>query len=171
MEAEFGFRTTMLAPKCSRTCLSEASVDLPEHLHVPVDMILPRASYMYVYLIPPSLLSYLFGCFQKCHHSWRVLGSWSSSFWRPGSTSNKKNLHANAGDARDAGSAPGSGRFPWSRKWQPTPVFLPGESHGQRSLVGYCPWGGKKSDTTEHTEIIHTQSNSTAVSCLPTRAP
>ena len=29
----------------------------------------------------------------------------------------------------------------WRRKWQPTPVFLPGESHGQRSLAGYCPWG------------------------------
>ena len=29
----------------------------------------------------------------------------------------------------------------WRRKWQPTPVFLPGESHGQRSLVGYSPWG------------------------------
>ena len=35
------------------------------------------------------------------------------------------------------------------RKWQPTPVLLPGESHGQRSLVGYSPWGHKESDTTE----------------------
>ena len=33
----------------------------------------------------------------------------------------------------------------WRRKWQPAPVFLPGESHGQRSLVGYSPWGLKKS--------------------------
>ena len=39
--------------------------------------------------------------------------------------------------------------FSWRRKWQPTPVFLPGESHGQRSLVGYSPWGRKESDTTE----------------------
>ena len=38
---------------------------------------------------------------------------------------------------------------PWRRQWQPTPVFLPGESHGQRSLVGYSPWGRKESDTTE----------------------
>ena len=38
----------------------------------------------------------------------------------------------------------------WRRKWQPTPVFLPGESHGQRSLVVYSPWGSKESDTTEH---------------------
>ena len=37
----------------------------------------------------------------------------------------------------------------WRRKWQPTPVFLPGESHGQRSLVGYSPWGRKESDTIE----------------------
>ena len=37
----------------------------------------------------------------------------------------------------------------WWREWQPTPAFLPGESHGQRSLVGYSPWGHKESDTTE----------------------
>ena len=37
----------------------------------------------------------------------------------------------------------------WRRKWQPTPVSLPGESHGWRSLVGYSPWGRKESDTTE----------------------
>jgi len=37
----------------------------------------------------------------------------------------------------------------WRRKWQPTPVFLPGKSHGQRNLVGYSPWGRKESDTTE----------------------
>ena len=35
--------------------------------------------------------------------------------------------------------------------WQPTPVFLPGESHGQRTLAGYSPWGHKESDTTEVT--------------------
>ena len=37
----------------------------------------------------------------------------------------------------------------WRRKWQPTPVLLPGKSHGQRSLVGYSPWGRLESDTTE----------------------
>ena len=41
--------------------------------------------------------------------------------------------------------------FDWGRKWQPTPVLLPGESHGQRSVVGYSPWGHKESDTTEAT--------------------
>ena len=39
----------------------------------------------------------------------------------------------------------------WRREWQPTPVFLSGESHGQRSLAGYNPWGHKESDTTEVT--------------------
>ena len=37
----------------------------------------------------------------------------------------------------------------WRRKWQPTPVFLPGESQGRGSLIGYSPWGRKESDTTE----------------------
>ena len=37
----------------------------------------------------------------------------------------------------------------WRRKWQPTPVLLPKESHGQRSLAGYSPWGRKESDMTE----------------------
>ena len=41
------------------------------------------------------------------------------------------------------------GKIPWRRKWQPTPVFFPGEFHGQRILVGYSPWGGKESDMTE----------------------
>ena len=41
------------------------------------------------------------------------------------------------------------GKIPWRRKWQPTPVFLPGESHGQRSLAGYSPRGCKESNTTE----------------------
>ena len=41
--------------------------------------------------------------------------------------------------------------MPWRRKWQPTPVFLPGKSHEQRSLVGYSPWSCKEADMTEHT--------------------
>ena len=43
------------------------------------------------------------------------------------------------------------GKTPWRRAWQPTPVFLPGEFHGQRSLAGYGPWGSKESDKTEST--------------------
>ena len=51
-----------------------------------------------------------------------------------------KNLSANAGDIRDMGSIP-VGKIPWRRKWQNTPVFLPGESHGQRILAGCSPQG------------------------------
>ena len=58
-----------------------------------------------------------------------------------------KNPLTNAGDA---GSISGSGRFPWMRKWQPIPVFLPGKSHGQRSLVGYSPWSHKELVSNEH---------------------
>ena len=74
-----------------------------------------------------------------------------------------KNLPVNAEDTRDVGSILGLGRhkrcgfnpwvgkIPWSRKWHPTPVFLPAESDGQRSLVGYSPQGCKKLDMTEAT--------------------
>ena len=44
---------------------------------------------------------------------------------------------------------PWVGKIPWRRKWHPTPVLLPGKSHGRRSLVGYSPWGRKESDMTE----------------------
>ena len=54
-----------------------------------------------------------------------------------------KNLPANAGDARDAGSISGSGRS-LEEEWQSTPVFLPGKSHGQRNLASYSPWGHKR---------------------------
>ena len=43
-------------------------------------------------------------------------------------------------------------KVPWRKAWQPTPEVLPGQSHGQRSLVGYSPWGHKESDTTEVTQ-------------------
>ena len=47
---------------------------------------------------------------------------------------------------------PGLGRIPWSRAWQPTPVFLPGETHEQKSLVSYSPWGHTELDMTKVTE-------------------
>ena len=56
------------------------------------------------------------------------------------------------------GFDPCVGTIPWRRKWQPAPVFLPGKSHGQRSLGGYSPWGHKESDMTErlstHTPLL-----------------
>ena len=61
-----------------------------------------------------------------------------------------KNPPASARDLRDTSSIPGLGRFP-GREWLPIPVFLPGEFHGKRSLVGYSPWGRKELGITEAT--------------------
>ena len=56
------------------------------------------------------------------------------------------------------GFNPWFGKIPWRREWQPTPVFLPGKSYGQRSLAGYSPWGHEESDMTEslnhHQEVV-----------------
>ena len=69
-----------------------------------------------------------------------------------------KNPPANAEDARDRHRFdPWVGKIPWSRKWQPIPVLLPGKSHGRLSLRGYSPWSHKESDTTE---LLHFTSNS-----------
>ena len=59
----------------------------------------------------------------------------------PGSLVVKKNPPVNAGDVN---LIPGSGRSPGEVKWQLTPVFLPGKSHGHRSLAGYNPWGPER---------------------------
>ena len=61
-----------------------------------------------------------------------------------------KNLPANARDMR-CGFDPWVGKIPWRKARQPTAVFLPGESHGQRSLAGYSPRGHKELDRTEVT--------------------
>ena len=60
-----------------------------------------------------------------------------------------KNPPAIAGDRKRYRFNPWVGKIPWRRKWQPTPVFFLGESHGQRSLAGYSPRGHKESDTKE----------------------
>ena len=54
-----------------------------------------------------------------------------------------KESACSVGDIGDMGSIPGWGRSPGGGKWQPTPVFLPGDFLGQRSLAGYSPWGRK----------------------------
>ena len=77
-----------------------------------------------------------------------------------------KNPPARTGDTKDTDSIPQRGRS-LGRKWQPTPVFLPGISHGQRSLAGYSPWGCKESDMTEHlmwsVEIMKNENESHSV--------
>ena len=71
----------------------------------------------------------------------------------PGGSDSKASVY-NAGSL---GLIPESGRFPWRRKWHPSPVFLPGKPHGRRSLVGCSPWGCKEVDVTER---LHSHSRS-----------
>ena len=70
----------------------------------------------------------------------------SNTIGFPGDSVGKEST-CNAGE-------PWVGKIPWRRKWQPTPVFLPGESHGQRSLVDYSPQGCKELDTTERLHFL-----------------
>ena len=65
-----------------------------------------------------------------------------------------KNPATKAGATGNTGSIPGDGKILWNRKWESTPVFLPGKSNGQKGLVGYSPRGHKESDTTEHTSLL-----------------
>ena len=60
-------------------------------------------------------------------------------------------LHSGSDGKESACSAgdPWVGKIPWRKEWQPTPVILPGESHGQRRLMDYTSWGGEELDTTE----------------------
>ena len=64
-------------------------------------------------------------------------------------------------NAGDQGSIPGLGKIPWRREWLPTPVFLPGEFHGERSLVAYSPWGCKESDTTRQLTLGYVRMKNT----------
>ena len=65
-----------------------------------------------------------------------------------GGISKNSNIQPNSGLCFEGGIGFGLGKG-WRRKWQPTPVFLPGKSHGQRTLVGWSPWGCKGSGMTE----------------------
>ena len=92
--------------------------------------------------------------FYFCLKGWRIesASSWKAfSPWAFQMALVVKNPPAHAGDVRDVGLIPWVGKIPWRRVEQPTPLFLPGESHRQRSLVGYSPQGCKELDTTEAT--------------------
>ena len=79
----------------------------------------------------------------------------SSHFWKQGRASlvaqMAKYLPTIHGRPR---FSPWIGKIPWRRRRHPTPVFLPGNSHGQRTLVGYSPWGCKDLDTTEQLHVL-----------------
>ena len=68
--------------------------------------------------------------------------------------------------AGDLGFDPWVGKIPQRREWQPNPVSLPGEFHGQRSLVGYSPWGCEELDITDQLTHTHTHTHTSALSLL-----
>ena len=114
-------------------------------MHSSVHLSIHPSNHLSILSVPTSFSS-SFSSFLPCFPS-TYPSSWASQVLPM-----VKNLLANAGDKRDAGLIPGSGRFPWRRPQRLIPVFLPGESHGQRSLVGYSPWGYNESDTAKMTQ-------------------
>ena len=86
-------------------------------------------------------------------HNWVLISYFASPFQTgdfPGGSDGKSVCL----QCRRSGFDSWVGKIPWRRKWQPTPVFLPGKFHGQRSLVGYSQWGHKESDRTERLNFL-----------------
>ena len=98
-------------------------------------------------------------CFYFYFLSSSFISLWKKTLWLPKWLSSKES----AFQCRRHGFDPWVRKISWRRKWQPTPVFLPGKSHGWRNLVGYSPWGRKESDTTER---LHFLSLSPSIQCL-----
>ena len=92
---------------------------------------------------------------QRVGHDWSDLACTHNLIRRgfPGGTKNREP----SCQCRIHGFDPRVGKIPWRSAWQSTPVFLPGESHEQRSLVGYSPWGLKEWDTMS--DLTRTQSH------------
>ena len=105
---------------------------------------------MYFFIIPDPQEIYFFKVISKwyirCLIYIRYSFIWTSQVARV-----VKNSPANVGDMKRCGFDPWVGKIPWKKAWHPIPVFLPGESLGQRSLAGYSPWGHKELDMTKVT--------------------
>ena len=86
----------------------------------------------------------------------------------PSAMAQQWRIHLQCRRDKRCGFSPWVWKILWRRKWQPTPIFLPGNSQGQRSLASYSPWGHKELDTTEpHTHThTHTHTLSTVLSAL-----
>ena len=84
-------------------------------------------------------------------HNWEKKNACEGGMGFPGGASGKELACQRGRHTKTHWFDPWVGKIPWRRAQKPTPLFLPGESHGQRSLAGYSPWGPKQLDTTETT--------------------
>ena len=109
--------------------------------------------YIYIYIHFPILAAVI--QFQASLSIWHLDSyHWVFFHWSCTNSASQlalmvKDSPANAGDIKRHG--PWIRKIPWRRAWQPTPILLPGEPHGQRSLAAYCPWGKKELDVPEDT--------------------
>ena len=130
----------------------------------------PRDSLNYDSTLPPKdqrnsmQLMYIGGteetCFTPNNMCWWAVGMPADRLlYRHGPSYNedygalvvREKTHLPVQETLRCGFGPWVGKIPWSRAWQPIPVFLPGKSHGQRSLAGYSPWSHKELNMTEAT--------------------
>ena len=98
----------------------------------------------------PSLQSSNYLYFRLTISSFQTLFQWENLTFLWGASLVGSNLPA----VQETWIHPWVWKIPWRMEWLPTPVFLPGEFLGQRSLVGYSPWGGKELDTTEWLTLL-----------------
>ena len=110
--------------------------------------VLSNTSYIWLLCLQVycSLLGRLAGCFRS-----QPLSAFVGVDEMASQVASGKELTCQYKRLKRHGFDPWVRKTPWRRKWQPTPVFLPGESHGQRSLESYSPWSCKEVDLTEAT--------------------
>ena len=142
-------------PQGNRALLRSLSTKLPQPLR-PVLLLRCLAPFTSPWPLVYSIsATFLWGKILSCHNNWlSVYGIYHVPDGISGNgptcqCSRHKRLRFD----------PWVGKSPWSRKRQPTPVFLPGQFHGERSLAGYSPWGHKESNTTWVTEHTHTHTH------------
>ena len=146
---------------CASQSLPLLRESLPQTTTFPTVLVLGRVKHVRAVLSPlPQSVSD-----RRLHHSiqncrLRVSSEQSALAWSLASVSQNwaslggSDSKESACNAGDLGWDPWVGKILWRTAWQLTPVSLPGESHGRRSLTGYSPWDHKELDTTEHVPIL-----------------
>ena len=97
---------------------------------------------------------------EKTFPDYCFIGKTNIYLWE--SSRSQERIPCNAGDSGDRFN-PWARKIPWRRKWQPTPVFSPGEFHGQSSLASYSPQGRKEADKTDHSTEHRSQKNQISI--------